>query len=125
MIAAYNEAPHSSLRIGKGIYLAPNDVTTDNSAILFQAMYGKNFIADSLDKIMQSTKNDADKIKENDHVRLSITKKAFTKASEKTFSDEVFQVDKVLDTYPTTFKLKDSNGRPIIGSYYKQELLKI
>ena len=43
---------------------------------------------------------------------------------EKNFSYEVFKIDKVLDTDPVTYKLKDYHGEVLEGSFYSQELLK-
>ena len=39
-------------------------------------------------------------------------------------SKEIFIVDKINDTVPYTYNLKDLNDEKIIGSFYDQELQK-
>ena len=40
------------------------------------------------------------------------------------WSKEIFIVDKINDTVPYTYNLKDLNDEEIIGSFYDQELQK-
>ena len=62
--------------------------------------------------------------KVGDNVRISKIKQTFAKGYEANWTFEVFTVDQVLSTVPITYKLKDFNGDPIEGSFYKQELQK-
>ena len=58
-----------------------------------------------------------------DNVRISRQKDVFEKG-DYNFTYEVFNIDKVLDTDPITYKLVDYDSDPIDGSFYSQELLK-
>ena len=59
-----------------------------------------------------------------DKVRLSINKGIFEKGYKKTFSDELYTVDRVVRTNPITYKLRDSDNEELLGSYYKEDLSK-
>ena len=59
-----------------------------------------------------------------DKVRLSINKGIFEKGYKKTFSDELYTVDRVVRTNPITYKLRDSHNEELLGSYYKGDLSK-
>jgi len=67
-------------------------------------------------------KNKKHTLKTGDLVRVAIHKKGFEKASNQTFTDELFTVTKILKTYPLTYQISDSTGRIIAGSYYQPEL---
>ena len=48
----------------------------------------------------------------------------FAKGYTPNRSKEIFIVDKINDTVPYTYNLKDLNDEEIIGSFYDQELQK-
>ena len=58
-------------------------------------------------------------------VRLSSLKKLFVRAIYMQNTQETFIVSKVLNTIPTTYKIKDTSGNEIQGSFYKEELTPI
>jgi len=60
-----------------------------------------------------------------DRVRIPHKKKTFEKDYTVRWTEEVFTVNKVLYTNPTTYKITDSGGEEIQGSSYKQELQKM
>ena len=60
----------------------------------------------------------------NDRVRISKFKNIFAKGYTPNWSREIFIVDKINDTAPYTYNLKDFNGEEIIGSFYDRELQK-
>ena len=62
-------------------------------------------------------------IRVGDLVRISKVKSTFEKGYLPNWTEEEFIVTKV-DTkyYPTTYKLQDSNGDIIEGSFYRQEI---
>ena len=64
------------------------------------------------------------KFKEGDRVRISKFKNIFAKGYTPKWSKEIFIVDKINDTIPYTYNLKDLNGEEIIGSFYDRELQK-
>ena len=53
-----------------------------------------------------------------DRVRISKFKNIFAKGYTPNWSSEIFIVDKINDTVPYTYNLKDLNDEEIIGSFY-------
>ena len=61
------------------------------------------------------------RFKVGDRVRISKFKNIFAKGYTPNWSKEIFIVDKINDTVPYTYNLKDLNDEEIIGSFYDQE----
>jgi len=57
-----------------------------------------------------------------DRVRIPRKKQTFKKGYTIRWTEEVFAVNKVLYTNPTTYKIIDSGGEEIQGSFHEQEL---
>ena len=64
------------------------------------------------------------KFKVGDRVRISKFKNIFAKGYTPNWSTEIFIVNKINDTVPYTYNLKDLNDEEIIGSFYDRELQK-
>ena len=64
------------------------------------------------------------RFKVGDRVRISKFKNIFAKGYTPNWSSEIFIVDKVNDTVPYTYNLKDLNDEEILGSFYDRELQK-
>ena len=64
------------------------------------------------------------RFKVGDRVRVSKFKNIFTKGYTPNWSTEIFIVNKINDTVPYTYNLKDLNDEEIIGSFYYRELQK-
>ena len=64
------------------------------------------------------------KFKVGDRVRISRYKNIFAKEYAPNSSSEIFIVNKINDTVPYTYNLKDLNDEEIIGSFYDKELQK-
>ena len=64
------------------------------------------------------------KFKVGDRIRISRYKNIFAKGYAPNWSSEIFIVNKINDTVPYTYNLKDLNDEEIIGSYYDKELQK-
>ena len=64
------------------------------------------------------------KFKLGDRVRISKFKNIFAKGYTPNWSREIFIVDKINDTVPYTYNIKDLNDEEIIGSFYDKELQK-
>ena len=64
------------------------------------------------------------RLKVGDRVRVSKFKNIFAKGYTPNWSKEIFIVDKMNDTVPYTYNLKNLNDEEIIGSFYDQELQK-
>ena len=64
------------------------------------------------------------KFKVGDKVRISKYKrKVFDKGYTPNWTEEIFLIDKIQSTNPTTYRLKDLNNEEIQGSFYEPELL--
>ena len=59
-----------------------------------------------------------------DGVRISKFKNIFPKGYTPNWRTEIFIIDKINDTVPYTYNLKDLNDEEIIGSFYDRELQK-
>ena len=57
-------------------------------------------------------------------VRISKFKNIFAKGYTPNWSREIFIVNKINNTVPYTYSLKDLNDEEIIGSFYDRELQK-
>ena len=64
------------------------------------------------------------RFKVGDRVRISKFKNIFAKAYTPYWSREIFIVNKMNDTVPYTYNIKDLNDEEIIGSFYDRELQK-
>lgn len=64
------------------------------------------------------------KYKVGDIVRISRIKEIFEKGFHPNFSEELFKIVKINDTYPRTYKIQALDGEEVIGSFYEPELLK-
>ena len=64
------------------------------------------------------------RFKVGDRVKISKFKNIFAKGYTPNWSTEIFIVDKINDTVPYTYNIKDLNDEEIIGSFYDRELQK-
>ena len=64
------------------------------------------------------------RFKVGDRVRISKFKNIFGKGYTSNWSTEIFIIDKINDTVPYTYNLKDLNDEEIVGSFYNRELQK-
>ena len=62
------------------------------------------------------------KLKRYDRVRLCKKKHIFEKGYSASYTNEVFEVDEVINSIPRTFKIRDLSGNIISGIFYEQEL---
>ena len=98
-VSKYNNTKHSTIK------MKPIDVG-DNNKIVY---------------IDEHNEKDS-RFKVSDKFRISKFKNIFAKGYAPNWSSEIFIVDKVNDTVPYTYNLKDLNDEEIIGSFYDKEL---
>lgn len=105
----YNNTKHRTIGI------KPNQVNENN----------KKFILKKY-KLMSNNKLSKKKSKFNvgDFVRISKYKGTFEKGYTPNWSTEIFSIFKVQNTNPVTYIIQDARHRPILGSFYSQELQK-
>ena len=65
------------------------------------------------------------KFKVRDRVRISKYKqKTFDKGYSPNWTEEIFIISEVFNSNPYTYKIRDLQGKEIVGSFYEQEFLK-
>ena len=64
------------------------------------------------------------KFKVGDRVRISKYKIIFAEGYTQNWPEEVFVVSKIKNAVPWTYLIRDLNGEPITGTFYKKELQK-
>ena len=101
VVNEYNKTKHSIIK------MKPKDVGYNNKRVYIDEHNEKS-----------ATYNVADR------VRISKFKNIFAKGYTPNWSKEIFIVDKINDTVPYTYNVKDLNGKKIIGSFYDRELQK-
>ena len=143
MYSAYNE--------GKSVIVERFIRTLKNKLYKHMTATGKNVYYDVLDDIVNeynNTKHSSIKMKSidvgddnkrvyidehnekdsrfevDDRVRISKFKNIFAKGYTPNWRNEIFIVNKINDTVPYTYNIKDLNGEEIIGSFYDRELQK-
>ena len=99
LVTSYNSSKHRS------IGMAPKDVT------------GKLINRNATPKIYKPHK-----FKLGDRVRIPLEKTTFARGYTPNWTTEYFYISELLHTDPPTYKIKDGNGEPILGSYYEPEL---
>lgn len=104
LLNKYNNKIHRTIR------MTPSSVTRANADKLLNGPYNNI-------KLKARAK-----FKVNDYVRISKYKSTFAKGYTGNWSTEIFQIDKVQNTNPVTYLLRDSNQSPIKGSFYELEL---
>ena len=130
------------------IYSTYNEGTLKNKLYKHMTATGKNVYYDVLDDAVNKYNNtkhstikmkpiDAgdnnkrvyidehnEKVRITNRVRITKFKKIFAKGYTPNWSKEIFIVDKINDTVPYAYNLKDLNDEEIIGSFYDRELQK-
>jgi len=107
-VFAYNHTIHSRTKF------KPIDVTESNEKKVFNNLYN----------IKVTIK--PPKFNKDDIVKLSKLKSTYEKGYTKSWTDEIFRIDKILNTSPNIrYTVRDTNNSPLIGSFYNQELQKV
>ena len=103
LVNKYNNIKHSTIK------MKPIDVRDNND-----------------NKILYTDEHNEkrNRFKVGDRVRISKFKNIFAKGYTPNWSKEIFIVDKINDTVPYTYNLKDLNDEEILGSFYDRELQK-
>lgn len=106
IVRNYNNQRHSV------IGMKPSQVTKHNEKSILNSTF-KNL------KVVGSRK-----FKKGDLVRISKAKHVFEKGYTPNYTTELFEIDKINITNPTTYLLKDLHSNPIKGCFYEAELQK-
>ena len=101
IVNKYNNTVHRTIK------MKPIDVTNDSYVEYNEDSNKKN-----------------PKFKVGDHVRISKYKNIFAKGYTPNWSEEVFIINTIENTVPSTYVISDLNGEVITGSFYEKELQK-
>ena len=101
IVNEYNNTKHSTIK------MKPKDVRNNNKRVYIDEHNEKD-----------------SRFKACDRVRISKFKNIFAKGYTPNWSRQIFIVDKINDTVPYTYNIKDLNDEEIIGSFYDRELQK-
>ena len=99
LVNEYNNTKHNTIK------MKPKDVTNDNNNRVY---------IDECNK--RSTRFNV-----GDRARISKFKNIFAKGYTPNWSKKIFIINKINDTAPLTYSLKDLNGEEILGSFYDTE----
>ena len=109
---------------GKTVYYdVLNDVVSEYNNTKHNTINMKPIDVGDNKRVYIDEHNEKDsRFKVGDRVRISKFKNIFAKGYTPNWSTEIFIVDKINDTVPYTYNLKDLNGEEIIVSFYDKEL---
>ena len=110
IVNEYNNTKHNTIK------MKPKDVGNNTTKSSIIARNKRVYIDDQNEK--------RSRLKVGDRVRISKFKNIFAKGYTPNWSREIFIVNKINDTVPYTYNIKDLNGEEIIGSFYDRELQK-
>ena len=110
---------------GKSVYYVLDDVVNKYNNTKHSTIKMKPIDVKNNERVYVDEHNEKDsKFKVGDRVRISRYKNIFAKGYAPNWSSEIFIVNKINDTVPYTYNLKDLNDEEIIGSFYDKELQK-
>ena len=101
IVNEYNNTKHNTIK------MKPIDVKDNNKRVYIDEHNEKD-----------------SRFKVGDRVRIYKFKNTFAKGYPPYWSKEIFTVDKINDTVPYTYNIKDLNDEEIIGNFYDRELQK-
>ena len=109
IVNEYNNTKHSTIK------MKPIDVKNNNRV----------YIDEHNEKdTTKSSSSERSRFKVGDRVRIFKFKNIFAKGYTPNWSREIFIVNKINDTVPYMYNIKDLNDEEIIGSFYDRELQK-
>ena len=110
---------------GKNVYYVLDDVVNKYDNTKHSTIKMKPIDVKNNKRVYIDEHNEKDsKLNVGDRVRISRYKNIFAKGYAPNWSSEIFIVNKINDTVPYTYNLKDLNDEEIIGSFFDKELQK-
>ena len=111
---------------GKNVYYdILDDIVNEYNNTKYNTIKMKPIDVEDNKRVYIDEHNEKDsRFKVGDRVRISKFKNIFAKGYTPNWSKEIFIVDKINDTVPYTYNIKDLNDEEIIGSFYDKELRK-
>lgn len=93
--------------------MRPIDVNHENAQEVRQKVYGKSLEAQQLEN---------SKFEKGDKIRVAKQRTVFDKAYLPNYTDEVFEVDKVIHGKPNTYNINTKDGVSVDGRFYEDEM---
>ena len=110
VVNKYNNTKHSTIK------MKPIDIGDTTKSSCLERNNKRVYIDEHNEK--------DSRFKVDDKVRVSRYKNIFAKGYTPNWSKEIIIVDKINDTVPYRYNIKDLNDEEIIGSFYDKELQK-
>ena len=110
VVNEYNNTMHNTIK------MRPKDVKNDTTKSSAISRNNRVYIDEHNKRSARYTVGD--------RVRISKFKNIFAKGYTPSWSRAIFIINKINDTVPYTYNLKDLNDEEIIGSFYNRELQK-
>jgi hypothetical protein len=112
MVKIYNNMIHHSTKV------TPVEASLKkNEGLVMFNLYGNELLSSEDSKFKGPAR-----FKVGDKVRITVQKGIFDKGFTPRWTEEIFTISKVQYTNPVTYKITDSAGEEIIGTFYEQEL---
>ena len=99
--------------------MAPKNVTMYNDGQVWKKLYSKKLLGVPAARIRSP------KFKVGDKVMLSKVRHVFKKGYLPSWTEEIFTVDRILDTPVPSYKIKEYYDTLIKGTFYEEELQKV
>ena len=110
LVKHYNNTVHSSIKMTPVQASKPK-----NQSTVYRNLYPDSERSEQLPPKKP-------KFKVGDRVRITKKKGKFEKGYTTRWTREIFVIEKVLNTNPVTYRIKDLEGEEIKGDFYEQEL---
>lgn len=107
-VRSYNDSVHRIIR------QSPASVDKFNAFNVWMKTYAKGEL-----------KTPKAKLKEGAYVRIKITKPDFSKGYTMTFTNDIYQIRKVVNSKPITYLLSNPSGEDVGGVFYDVELSEV
>ena len=110
----YNNSHHSVIKC------TPVEASSEaRESTVYHNLYGTN---NRLSRQQNYIRNEKPVYKIGDKVRITRYRTKMDRGYHAKFLDEIYEIIEVVDSQPITYRVKDYNGDPVVGSFYKQEL---
>ena len=107
LIHEYNNTYHRSIKMTPEEARMPRNFTT-----VYENLYPTR------------TRVETSKFNVGDKVRITLKKRTFEKEAHGNWTEEIFEISKILTTNPIVYKIKDLADEEIQGTFYKEQLQK-
>lgn len=112
IVNGYNNTYHRSIN------MMPSEVNKENEVKVWAEQYLPKPPPDG-----KHIKKISRKYEQGNMVRVSNARTPFSRGFGQTFSEEIFIIEKIFLTDPTTYLLKDLNGETVSGLFYEPEMV--